>query len=230
MVAAMTQNLPQLAPPGHPGTHGRRTLEQPELASRRVLRAVRHLPNVGALSNRLTDALDIRHPIISAPMAFVGGGALAAAVSRAGGLGLIGGGYGDPEWSRRSSSGPRRTGRRRIHHLVRGPAPWRHGRCLGAQTGRRDALVRRPADLRRRHQSRGRNPHLPVPEPRPCAGALDANADIVVAQGAEAGGHGADRGTFTFVPEVADLLAHTAPDTMLLAAAEWPMGEGWRQR
>ena len=31
-------------------------------------------------------------------MAFVGGGALAAAVSRAGGLGLIGGGYGDAEW------------------------------------------------------------------------------------------------------------------------------------
>jgi nitronate monooxygenase len=31
-------------------------------------------------------------------MAFAGGGALAAAVSRAGGLGLIGGGYGDPGW------------------------------------------------------------------------------------------------------------------------------------
>src|SRR5450755_2024637 len=56
------------------------------------------LANVTALSNRLTNALDIRYPIISAPMAFVGGGALAAAVSRAGGLGLIGGGYGDPEW------------------------------------------------------------------------------------------------------------------------------------
>ena len=32
--------------------------------------------------------------------------------------------------------------------------------------------------------------------------ALDAEADIVVAQGSEAGGHGADRGTFTLVPEV----------------------------
>lgn len=31
-------------------------------------------------------------------MAFAGGGALAAAVSRAGGLGMIGGGYGDPNW------------------------------------------------------------------------------------------------------------------------------------
>jgi NAD(P)H-dependent flavin oxidoreductase YrpB (nitropropane dioxygenase family) len=40
-----------------------------------------------ALANRLTDTLGIRHPIISAPMAFVGGGELAAAVTRAGGLG-----------------------------------------------------------------------------------------------------------------------------------------------
>ncbi len=53
---------------------------------------------VNALANRLTDALGMRHPIISAPMAYVAGGALAAAVSRAGGLGLIGGGYGDAEW------------------------------------------------------------------------------------------------------------------------------------
>ena len=37
--------------------------------------------------------------------------------------------------------------------------------------------------------------------------ALEAGAEIVVAQGSEAGGHGATRGTFTFVPEVADLLA-----------------------
>ena len=50
------------------------------------------------LSNRLTEVLKIQYPIVSAPMAFAGGGELAAAVSRAGGLGLIGGGYGDPSW------------------------------------------------------------------------------------------------------------------------------------
>lgn len=33
------------------------------------------------LTNRLTEALRIQHPILSAPMAFAGGGALAAAVS-----------------------------------------------------------------------------------------------------------------------------------------------------
>ncbi|MEL7230684.1 MAG: nitronate monooxygenase, partial [Pseudomonadota bacterium] len=50
------------------------------------------------IKTRLTEAFDLRHPIISAPMAFAGGGALAAAVSHAGGLGLIGGGYGDSAW------------------------------------------------------------------------------------------------------------------------------------
>ena len=50
------------------------------------------------LATKLTRNLRIRHPVVSAPMAFAGGGALAAAVSHAGGLGLIGGGYGDPVW------------------------------------------------------------------------------------------------------------------------------------
>ena len=53
---------------------------------------------MATLTNRFTRGLNLRHPIVSAPMAFAGGGALAAAVSRAGGLGLIGGGYGDPAW------------------------------------------------------------------------------------------------------------------------------------
>ena len=50
------------------------------------------------LTTRLTEALGISCPIVSAPMAFAAGGALAAAVTRAGGLGLVGGGYGDAEW------------------------------------------------------------------------------------------------------------------------------------
>jgi nitronate monooxygenase len=54
-----------------------------------------------ALHTRLTEALGIEHPIISAPMAFAAGGKLAAAVTAAGGLGLIGGGYGDAEWLKR---------------------------------------------------------------------------------------------------------------------------------
>ncbi len=50
------------------------------------------------LGTRLTKALHLKHPIISAPMAFAAGGKLAAAVTNAGALGLIGGGYGDGNW------------------------------------------------------------------------------------------------------------------------------------
>src|SRR3954447_8178180 len=56
------------------------------------------------LQTRLTERFDIEHPIISAPMGTVAGGKLAAAVSNAGGLGLIGGGYGDAGWLEREFS------------------------------------------------------------------------------------------------------------------------------
>ena len=51
-----------------------------------------------ALRTRLTELFGIEHPILSAPMGIAAGGKLAAAVSHAGGLGLIGGGYGDEQW------------------------------------------------------------------------------------------------------------------------------------
>lgn len=51
-----------------------------------------------SLTTRLTELLDLTIPIMSAPMAGIASGDLAAAVSRAGGLGLIGGGYGDRQW------------------------------------------------------------------------------------------------------------------------------------
>jgi len=51
-----------------------------------------------SLVTALTRRLGIDLPIVSAPMAFAAGGKLASAVSAAGGLGLIGGGYGDADW------------------------------------------------------------------------------------------------------------------------------------
>ena len=52
----------------------------------------------GTLSTPLTELLGISLPILLAPMGDSAGGRLAAAVSDAGGLGLIGGGYADPHW------------------------------------------------------------------------------------------------------------------------------------
>ena len=56
--------------------------------------------------------------------------------------------------------------------------------------------------------------------------ALEAGADIIVAQGTEAGGHGAKRATMTLVPEVGDLLRSEAPDTLLVAAGGIADGRG----
>lgn len=179
------------------------------------------------LSTRLTRVLNVRHPIVSAPMAFAGGGKLAAAVSRAGGLGLIGGGYGDPAWLAQQFEAA--EGER----VGVGFITWSLRRSPSMLT---DVLKRRPAAVM-----------LSFGDPRPFADeiraagallicqcqnmehvedALDARADGVVAQGAEAGGHGALRGTLTLVPEVADFIAAHSPETLLLAAGGIADGRG----
>lgn len=180
-----------------------------------------------ALATRLTRAFDLRHPVVSAPMAFAAGGALAAAVSRAGGLGLIGGGYGDPAWlaEQFAAAAGARVGV--------GFITWSLRKSPSLLT---DVLRHRPAAVM-----------LSFGDPRPFADeiraagarlvcqcqdlahvmdALDVQADVVVAQGAEAGGHGALRGTLSFVPEAADYLAAHAPGTLLLAAGGIADGRG----
>ena len=54
-----------------------------------------------AIRTLFTELFQVAHPLVLAPMGGVSGGALAAAVSEAGGLGLVGGGYGDPRWLER---------------------------------------------------------------------------------------------------------------------------------
>ena len=60
--------------------------------------------------------------------------------------------------------------------------------------------------------------------------AIEAGASVIVAQGGEAGGHGANalegRSTFTLVPEIADYLASHSPNTLLLAAGGVADGRG----
>jgi nitronate monooxygenase len=56
--------------------------------------------------------------------------------------------------------------------------------------------------------------------------ALNAGAAAVVVQGTEAGGHGASRSTFPFVPEATDYLKQRSPETLLLAAGGIADGRG----
>ncbi len=59
-----------------------------------------------ALSTAFTEMFGVTHPIALAPMGGFAGGALAAAVSEGGGLGLVGGGYGHRDWLDRERGSP----------------------------------------------------------------------------------------------------------------------------
>ena len=54
-----------------------------------------------AIRTAFTELFHVDHPLVLAPMGGVSGGVLAAAVSEAGGFGLVGGGYADLGWLER---------------------------------------------------------------------------------------------------------------------------------
>ena len=154
----------------------------------------------------LCDLLKIKHPLLLAPMAGVSGGALAAAVSQAGGIGLIGGGYGDADWLERELNAARDA------RIGVGFITW----SLVRQPHLLDiALDRDPAVLMlsfgdfhpflpriRRGQTKLIVQVQTLDQARE---AIDAGVDAIVAQGTEAGGHGGTRSTLPFVPAVVDL-------------------------
>ncbi len=164
------------------------------------------------MKTRLTEAFGIQYPIVCAPMAMVAGGRLAAAVSRAGGLGIVGGGYagtlgGEPD-----------LGKELAHVQGRkfgvGFITWALARVAAVLD---EALTHSPSCVffsfgdagpfaEQVHRGNAKLicqvqslPHVDQ--------ALEAGATAIVAQGAEAGGHGAERATLSLVPEVADYLA-----------------------
>ena len=193
-----------------------------------------------ALNTRFTKRFGLTTPIALAPMALATGGALAAACVKAGALGLVGGGYGDLAWTQREYALAQKllqddtTSRTR---LGCGFITWKLDENAGALDW---VLTQQPSTIM-----------LSFGDPRPYAArikatgaqlicqvqrmdqvpmALEAGASVIVAQGGEAGGHGANalegRSTFTLVPEMADYLASHSPDTLLLAAGGVADGRG----
>lgn len=156
----------------------------------------------------LTKQLAIQHPVLLAPMGSVSGGALAAAVTRAGGLGLIGGGYGDADWLTREfdNAGDTRVGV--------GFITW----SLARQPELLDlALAREPAAVMfsfgdfipfvSRVRAAGAKLICQVQTLAQARDAAHAGADVIVAQGTEGGGHGGARSTLTLVPAIVDAVA-----------------------
>lgn len=159
----------------------------------------------------LCDLLGIRHPVLLAPMAGISGGALAAAVSRAGGLGLLGGGYGNRAWLKREliAAGNEAIGVGFIAwSLAHDPslldlaldhAPRAIMLSFGTIEPFMPALKRRGVPV-----------IVQVQTLEGARRALAEGADVIVAQGTEAGGHGGARATFPLVPAIVDI-AGTVP-------------------
>ena len=180
------------------------------------------------LTTRLTEFLGIEHPILLAPMAEVSGGRLAAVVTAAGGLGLIGGGYGDAGWLQRQFDEAQGAGVGVgfiTWSLARNPEP------LDAALARQPATIMLsfgdPMEFADRIHAANVPLTVQVQTLEQARRALDAGAEVIVAQGGEAGGHGMNsRSTFTFVPEIVDLVAKHSPSTLVVAAGGVADGRG----
>ena len=180
------------------------------------------------IATALTRLFELEHPIVLAPMGVVSGGRLAAAVSNAGGLGLVGGGYGDRAWLNREldlvsqlTSRPWGVGLitwscdRSIVDLVLAQRP--HAVMLSFGDPRPHAAVIKAAGYRL------------ICQVQDLAGARlarEAGADLIVAQGTEAGGHTGQMAGFAFVPAVREffdgilILAGAIGDGRAIRAAE----------
>jgi nitronate monooxygenase len=158
------------------------------------------------IQTSITKLFGIEHPVVLAPMGSVAGGALAAAVGRAGGLGIIGGGYGDRTQLGKEFEAVGNT------PVGVGFITW----SLAKQPELLDvALERAPKAL---FLSFGdlapfapkiKRANVPliaqVQTLAQAKRALAAGADVLVAQGTEAGGHGSTRATLPLVPAVVDI-------------------------
>lgn len=191
-------------------------------------------------STRFSRQFGLTLPVLLAPMAIAGGGALAAACASAGILGLVGGGYGDPDWvlAQYQIAEDQCADDAARARLGCGFITW----CLDKDSRALDALLDQHApatvflsfgDARhhaRKVKARGWRLVLQLQEMADLTMAVEAEPDIIVMQGGEAGGHGRNvsraRGTMALVPEAADWLAQRSPDTLLLAAGGIADGRG----
>ena len=154
----------------------------------------------------VTELFDIRHPILLAPMGAIAGGRLAAAVTRAGGLGLIGPGYLDRAWIEHEldcAQGAR---------VGIGFITW----DLAKDPTRLDLALERGVDTVMLSfgdatpfvapvRQAGARLILQVQTLAAARAAVALRPDAIVAQGTEAGGHGAGRALFPLLPAVVDV-------------------------
>lgn len=180
------------------------------------------------IQTRLTQRLSITHPVISAPMDVIAGGRLAGAVTAAGGLGFLGGGYADDEgWLDRElkQAGNHAVGCGFITWSLRN-APHQLDKALEHDPKAIFLSFDDPEPFASKIKARGVILFCQIQTRADAERAIACGVDVIVAQGTEGGGHGGTRATLTLVPEIADLIAGRAPDTLLCAAGGIADGRG----
>jgi nitronate monooxygenase len=163
----------------------------------------------------LTDLLETEHPILLAPMDVVSGTALVMAVSGAGGFGMLGGGYGERSWLAKETA---KLARLSDNGFGIGFITWslaKQPELLDIALGVRPRAIMLsfgdPRPFAPRIKAAGALLICQVQDEDMASQALDAGADVLIAQGTEAGGHGASRTTLDVVPAIVDLAAGRVP-------------------
>jgi len=178
------------------------------------------------LRTALTELLNIEVPVVGAPMAGVSGGALAAAVTAAGGLGMIGvGNAATPEAITREADRARAAGSRFGVGLM-GWALEHRADQFDATLAAGPALVSVSFGCLDPWAARLRAAGIPVATQvghvEGARAAAGAGVDLIVARGSEAGGHGLDAvATLPLLQGVLD-----AVDVPVLAAGGIGTGRG----
>ncbi|MHA7775543.1 NAD(P)H-dependent flavin oxidoreductase [Roseibium sp. M-1] len=176
------------------------------------------------LDTRFTRRFDIAHPVMLAPMDRISDGHLAAAVTRAGGFGVIGAGYGDPDWidAAFAAAGDLRVGIGVITWSFL-KKPKLLDRILDHRPAALFVSFGDAAPLIAEAKARDIPAIWQVQRLDQAEQALAAGTDMIVAQGQEGGGHGMDRGLSALLPAVRDL---AGPDQIVLAAGGLADGRG----
>ncbi|KAI1199583.1 2-nitropropane dioxygenase [Nemania serpens] len=189
-------------------------------------------PRQGPITTPLTQLLGISHPILLAGMARTSGGLLAAAVSNAGGLGVIGGFMYTPDQLRSIVAELKANlaspdlpfgvdlalpqvggGARRTNH------DYTHGKLdelvdITIESGARlfvSAVGVPPRAVIDRLHAAGVLVMNMVGHPRHAVKALDLGVDVVCAQGGEGGGHTGEIANSVLVPAVVDVARRYRP-------------------
>jgi nitronate monooxygenase len=160
------------------------------------------------LHTRLCEVLAITHPLLNAPMAGAAGAELAAAVSEAGGFGMLGGSTAGPDWLRAEIRKTRTLTDRPfgVGFISSDPAVLA---LLEVALEERVAAVSHSFADPRPYMAAARRAGVTVlNQVRTVTEALvavEAGVDVIVAQGTEAGGHTGYCGTLPLVPAVVDV-------------------------